>query len=80
MIPWRLIRPVVGRNPTSMVRLAGLTTDPAVSVPTLAAQKFEAVPAPELDPPVLITGPPSLDARGSGRGSYGLNAKPPTAL
>ena len=81
MIPYRLIRPVVGRMPTSIVSIAGLTTEPAVSVPTLAAQKFAAVPAPELEPPVLITGRPSLLlSRGSGRGSYGLNAKPPTAL
>ena len=81
MIPWRLIRPVVGRIPTSIVSAAGLTTDPAVSVPTFAAQKFAAVPAPELDPPVLSAGRPSLVAsRGSGRGSYGLKANPPTAL
>ena len=31
------------------------TTEPAVSVPTFAAQKFAAVPAPELEPPVLST-------------------------
>ena len=65
--------PVVGRKPTSIVSIAGFTTDPAVSVPTLAAQKLAAVPAPELEPPVLITGRPSLlFSRGSGRGSYGL--------
>src|SRR5207247_5025152 len=81
IIPWRLMRPVVGLMPTSIVSAAGFTTDPAVSVPTLAAQKFAAVPAPELDPPVLRTGRPSLfGSRGSGRGSYGLYAKPPTAL
>ncbi len=46
-----------------------------------AAQKLAVVPAPELDPPVLSTGrPSSLPGRGSRRGSYGLKAKPPTAL
>ena len=66
----RLMRPVVGLMPTSIVSAAGLTTEPAVSVPTFAAQKFAEVPAPELDPPVLNTGRPSLvPSRGSGRGS-----------
>ena len=37
----------------------GLRTDPEVSVPTLAAQKFAAVPMPELDPPVPAAGRPS---------------------
>src|SRR5205809_99986 len=81
MIPYRLIRPVVGRMPTSIVSDEGLTTEPAVSVPTFAAHRSAAVPAPELDPPVLNAGRPSpADSRGSGRGSYGLNANPPTAL
>ena len=44
--PYRLMRPVVGRRPTSIVSIAGFTTDPAVSVPTFAAQKFAAVPTP----------------------------------
>ena len=44
--------PVVGRIPTSIVNAAGFTTEPAVSEPTLAAQKLAAVPAPELEPPV----------------------------
>jgi hypothetical protein len=30
----------------------GLRIDPDVSVPTLPAQTFAAVPTPELDPPV----------------------------
>jgi hypothetical protein len=81
MMPWRLIRPVVGRMPTSIVSCAGLTIEPEVSEPAFAAQRFAAVPAPELEPPVLRTGRPSLfESRGSGRGSYGLNANPPTAL
>ena len=75
------MRPIVGRMPTSMFAFDGLITEPPVSVPTLAAQKFAAVPMPELDPPVCSTGRPSnVASRGSGRGSYGLNAKPPTAL
>ncbi len=56
--------------PASMFWFAGLNTDPEVSVPTLAAHKLTAVPMPELDPPVLATGRPSLVAsRGSRRGS-----------
>jgi hypothetical protein len=43
----------------SMVRLAGNRIEPAVSVPTLAAQKLAAVPVPELEPPVLSAGRPS---------------------
>ena len=75
------MRPMVGRMPTSMLAFDGLMTDPPVSEPTLPAQKFAAVPTPELEPPVCSTGRPSPGSgRGSGRGSYGLNANPPTAL
>jgi hypothetical protein len=64
-----------------MFALAGLRIDPDVSVPTLPAQKLSAVPVPELDPPVLITGRPSLvPGRGSGRGSYGFMLKPNNPL
>ena len=64
-----------------MFAFEGLITDPPVSVPTFAAQKLAAVPTPELDPPVCSAGRPSnVLSRGSGRGSYGLNANPPTAL
>ena len=71
--PLRLIRPSVGRIPTSMLAFDGLITEPPVSVPTFAAQKLAAVPTPELDPPVLSAGRPSKVAgRGSRRGSYGL--------
>ena len=59
--------------PASMFWFDGLRIDPEVSVPTLPAQKLSAVPMPELEPPVLITGRPSLSvSRGSWRGSYGL--------
>src|SRR5438270_13669546 len=75
------MRPIVGRMPTSMFALDGLMTDPPVSLPTLAAQRLAVVPMPELDPPVCSTGRPSaVPSRGSGRGSYGLNPNPPTAL
>jgi hypothetical protein len=48
----------------------GLRIDPLVSVPMFAAQKFAAVPTPELDPPVARAGRPSkVDSRGSRRGS-----------
>ena len=69
-IPQRLIRPSVGRIPTSMLAFDGLMTEPPVSVPTFPAQKLAAVPIPELDPPVLSAGRPSKVAgRGSRRGS-----------
>ena len=59
----------------------GLKTDPEVSVPTLAAQKLAAVPAPELEPPVFSAARPSnVASRGSFRGSYGLRPCPLTAL
>ena len=73
MTPCRLIRPTVGLTAASMFWFAGLRIEPEVSVPTLAAQRLAAVPAPELDPPVLSAGRPSaVSVRGSRRGSYGL--------
>ena len=67
--------------PTSMFWFDGLRIDPEVSVPTLPAQKFAAVPVPELEPPVPMTGRPSLvPARGSGRGSYGFMLYPNNPL
>ncbi|MND01999.1 hypothetical protein D3C83_212260 [compost metagenome] len=64
-----------------MLAFDGLMIDPPVSEPTLPAQKLAAVPMPELEPPVCSTGLPSPGSgRGSGRGSYGLKANPPTAL
>ena len=71
--PWRLMRPTVGLIAASMFWLAGLRIDPDVSVPTLPAQKFAAVPIPELEPPVSSAARPSkVASRGSFRGSYGL--------
>ena len=53
-----------------MFALEGLMIDPPVSVPTFAAQKLAAVPIPELEPPVVSAGRPSLrPSRGSRRGS-----------
>ncbi len=59
MTPCRLIRPTVGLIPTSMFWFEGERIEPEVSVPTLAAQKLAAVPAPELEPPVFSAGRPS---------------------
>ncbi len=71
--PYRLMRPTVGLIPASMFWFDGLRIDPDVSLPTLPAQKFAAVPIPELDPPVCSAGRPSnVASRGSLRGSYGL--------
>ncbi len=43
-------------------------------MPTFAAQKFDVVPIPELEPPVRSAGRPSKVAeRGSRRGSYGIH-------
>src|SRR6267143_1343377 len=51
MTPHRLTRPTVGFTAASIVWLDGPRIDPDVSVPTLAAQRFAAVPMPELEPP-----------------------------
>ena len=53
------MRPTVGLIAASMFWFDGLRIDPEVSVPTLPAQKFAAVPMPELEPPVCRTGRPS---------------------
>ena len=50
MMPWRLMRPIVGRNPTIMAALDGPRTEPLVSVPMLAAQNPAATPPPAADP------------------------------
>jgi hypothetical protein len=75
------MRPTVGLTAASMFWFDGLRIDPDVSDPTFPAQKLAAVPIPELDPPVCITGRPSpVVSRGSRRGSYGFMPKPPMAL
>ncbi len=83
MIPSRLISPTVGLMPTSPFAVPGLRIEPDVSVPmpTAARLAATAMPGPELDPPGVSAGRPSLNGRssassamrGSGRGSYGLN-------
>src|SRR5438093_9523326 len=79
--PYRLTRPTVGLIPTSMFWFAGERMEPEVSVPTLAAHRFAAVPMPELDPPEPRAGRPSAVAsRGSRRGSYGFRPYPASAL
>jgi hypothetical protein len=47
-----------------MLWFAGLRIEPDVSVPTFAAQKFAAVPAPELEPPVFSAADPCADRTG----------------
>src|SRR5690242_17251158 len=76
MTPYRLIRPTVGLIAASMFWFAGVRIEPDVSVPTFPAQKFAAVPMPELDPPGARIGRPSAVDRGSRRGSYGLKPYP----
>jgi hypothetical protein len=57
-----------------MFAVPGLRIDPDVSVPMATVTRFAAtaIPDPELDPPGVSTGRPSLNGatvRGSGRGS-----------
>src|SRR6516164_6432923 len=90
MIPSRLTRPTVGLIPTRPFAVPGLRMEPEVSVPMPTAARFAetAMPGPELEPPGVSVGRPSLTgrlkvsriARGSGRGSYGLNPYPPREL
>ena len=85
MMPSRLTRPTVGLMPTTPFAFAGLRIDPEVSVPIAIGARFALtpIPEPELEPPVCSTGRPSLNGgvvRGSTRGSYGLNPKPPSEL
>src|SRR5580693_3542542 len=51
-MPLRLTSPTVGLSPASPFAEEGQTTDPSVSVPTPATQRFAetAAPVPELDP------------------------------
>src|SRR5213593_5035431 len=78
--PYRLTRPTVGLIPASIVAFDGVRIEPEVSVPTFPAQRFAAVPMPELDPPENIAARPSAPSRGSRRGSYGFMPCPEIAL
>src|SRR5260370_39397963 len=68
--PCRLIRPTVGLIPTTELALAGLRMEPDVSVPTVAAARFDeaTTPGPELEPPGPSACLPSLFGKGGGMG------------
>ena len=52
MIPWRLIRPLVGFNPTTPLQADGKRTEPPVSEPSAPKTTRPATEAPEpLDEP-----------------------------
>src|SRR5260370_1808312 len=69
-MPLRLTSPTVGLSPASPFAEEGQTTDPSVSVPTPATQRFAetAAPVPELDP------------HGLRSSAYGLRVSPPRPL
>src|SRR5438552_18844428 len=69
-MPVRLTSPMVGLMPTSAWALDGAITDPSVSVPTAAAQRFAAIAAPD----------PELDPDGFRSSAYGFFVWPPRPL
>src|SRR6185503_13129265 len=69
-MPARLIRPTVGLIPTSELAEDGQTTEPSVSVPIAAAQRFAATAAPE----------PELEPHGLRSSEYGFFVWPPRPL
>src|ERR1700730_3792642 len=69
-MPLRLTSPTVGLSPASPFAEAGQTTDPSVSVPTPATQRFAETAAPE----------PELDPHGFRSSAYGLRVCPPRPL
>src|SRR5689334_19851341 len=70
MIPARLTRPTVGLMPTSEFADEGQTTEPSVSVPIAAAQRFAAAATPE----------PELEPHGLRSSAYGFFVCPPRPL
>src|SRR5579863_1170301 len=62
MIPERLSSPTVGLIPTRPLTDDGHVTEPSVSVPTAAAQRFAAAAAPD----------PELEPHGLRSSAYGL--------
>src|SRR5437016_10858353 len=70
MTPDRLTRPSVGLMPASPFADAGHATEPSVSVPTAAAQRFAPVAAPE----------PELEPQGLRSRTYGFLVWPPRPL
>src|SRR5206468_4926583 len=70
MTPSCEMSPSVGLRPAIRLLPDGHTTEPSVSVPTAAAQRFAAAAAAE----------PELDPHGSKPSRYGSRVKPPRAL
>src|SRR5438067_1827656 len=69
-MPDRLIKPSVGLMPTNPFVDEGASTDPSVSVPTAAAQRFAATAAAE----------PELEPEGFRSSAYGQSVSPPRPL
>src|SRR2546425_5078329 len=70
MIPSCETSPTVGLRPKLRLFPEGQTTEPSVSVPTVAAHMFAAA----------ATAEPELDPHGSKLSEYGSRVKPPRAL
>src|ERR1044071_1338047 len=70
MIPERLTRPIVGLIPTNEFADEGQTTEPSVSVPIAAAQRFAAAATPD----------PELEPHGFRSNAYGFLVCPPRPL
>src|SRR5207248_7455448 len=70
MIPSCETSPTVGLRPKLRLFPEGQTTEPSVSVPTVAAHMFAAA----------ATAEPELDPHGSKLSKYGSRVKPPRAL
>src|SRR2546429_4067899 len=70
IIPSCETNPTVGLSPTLRLFPEGQTTEPSVSVPTVAAQRLAAA----------ATAEPELDPHGSKLRRYGSRVKPPRAL
>src|SRR5262245_32693311 len=62
--------PTVGRRATTLLKLAGLRSEPPRSLPSATGRRpaASAAPAPPLDPPAVLVG------------SYGLRVVPYTSL
>src|ERR1700686_1432327 len=69
-MPLRLTSPTVGLSPASPFAEEGQTTDPSVSVPTPATQRFAETAAPD----------PELDPHGLRSSAYGFLVSPPRPL
>src|SRR5215210_8129708 len=70
MMPERLTSPSVGLMPTSELAEEGQTTEPSVSVPTAAAQRFALAATPE----------PADEPHGLRSSAYGFLVCPPRPL